>query len=376
MEIIESEILSTTLTQQFIGPFDGRLPGPMRMGIDLDGEMISRVSIENGFAHRGLERLFMEHSWQVCIAFADRIDPEAAIFGELAYCMAVERLANIKVPRRAEKIRILMSELNRISCHLKFVACMARSVHSETAFHYILRDREKILDLYELQTGSRFSPNYLCFGGVGFDVSEGFVEKVLEVRNLLKIRISEYNKLFSRNFGFLNRAKETGVLSLQAIKKFGITGPNARASGQRFDVRSSWPYSDYAAFDFSGYEQSDFVGGDIYDRYRIRLLEMNQSLELIKQVSESVTDGDIISSDYKPKMSLPSGEAYACVESPRGLLGCSVVSDGGQIPVRVQFNTPSSHVLEGLPEVLRGERIEDLAVVLASLDICVAEVDH
>lgn len=368
------EILRTDLVPWEIGPYHSALPGPMKLALLLDGEVIVKGTAETGFLHRGLEKAIENHPWVSTIAYSDHLDPEGAVFGELALCLAVEELASIEVPPRALAIRLILSELGRISSHLGFVARSARAVGSSTMFHYVLRDREKVLDLFELLTGSRFSVNFLRFGGVTGDVTEGFIERVLEACDVIQIRLKEYNDLLSFNRSFMKRTSGVGVISQEQARKLGVTGPNARACGLAFDARKAHPYSGFDRIDF---EVPVSPGpGDAHERYLLRLREIAQSVGILKQILDRMPEGDFLSLRVGLDHKMPAGEAYSRIESSRGLLGCHVVSDGGTRPCRVQFRVPSGAHLAVVPELLPGIRIEDLPVVLASLDIGVSEADR
>ena len=378
MKELKRETLRTDLTTWTIGPYHGSLPAPMKLRLSLDGEIITDCDVETGFLHRGLEKACELHSWKAAIAYADHLDPECAIFGELVLCMAVEQMSEIDVPARAQCIRLILSELARISGHLSFMVRMARAVGSETIIHYLLRDREKILDLFELLTGARFSLNFLRFGGVSADVTDGFIERVLEVCELIRIRMKEYNDLFTFNFGFLKRTSQVAPISKKLVALCGITGPNARASGVAFDVRKKFPYSGFDRLDFEtplGQGEGGVLG-DVHDRFLIRLREISQSMEILKQLLDVVPAGEFMNRKIPPGSKLPPGEAYFRVESSRGLLGCHVVSDGGLSPSRVQFRPPTVANLMAIPQIICGIRIEDLPVVLASLDLGIAEADR
>jgi len=255
---------------------------------------------------------------------------------------------------------------------------MAKAVGSETIIHYLLRDREKILDLFELLTGARFSLNFLRFGGVSADITDGFVERILEVCDLIHIRMKEYNDLFTYNHGFLKRTSFVGTLSQQLIKHCGITGPNARASGVSFDIRKVSPYLGYDRLDFEvpvGLGEGGNLG-DVHDRFILRLREISQSMEILRQIVEIVPQGEYINGNIEKESIIPAGEAYSTIESPRGLLGCHVVSDGTHHPSRVQFRVPTVSSIMAIPKLVEGIRIEDLPVVLASLDLGIAEADR
>jgi NADH-quinone oxidoreductase subunit D len=375
---VKPESLRTDLGSWDIGPYHGALPGPMRLSLKLDGEVIVSGAVETGFLHRGLEKAFEQNSWRSSVAYADHLDPEGAVFGELALCLAVEEIASIEVPVRAQAIRVLLAELTRISGHMGYIVKMARAVGAETMVHYVLRDRERVLDLFELLTGARFSLNFLRFGGVKADVTEGFIERVLEVCELIRIRIKEYNDLFTFNHSFLRRTAGVGVISLESIHRLGITGPCARASGETLDVRKTDPYSGYEKLDFNvpvGRGEGGEVG-DAHDRFLIRLREVAESVEMLKQAADMMPKGGFTQMDASQEFNVPAGEAYSRIESSRGLLSCHVVSDGKHRPSRIQFKTPTTPLLEVVPEIVQGVRIEDLPVVLASLDLGIAEADR
>lgn len=380
-----TEAMRTHLSSWEIGPYHPALPGPMKLRLSSDGEMIVRAECETQFLHRGLEKCFELHPWISTVVYADHLDPEASVFGETVYCMAVEEIANIAVPPRARSIRVILLELARISSHLLSISKVAGSVGAETMVHYVLRDRERVLDLFELVSGVRFSVNFLRFGGVAADVTEGFIERVSEVCETIRHRLKEYNDLFTYSHSFLLRSGRVGVLSREQVQLHGLTGPNARASGVAFDVRKDLPYLGYENIDFGvviGREDESAanggrsVMGDVHGRFMVRLREIAQSIEILRQTCDTTPSGEFTSVRVDREFRVPAGEAYARIESARGLLGCHVVSDGRGKPARVQFRTPSSAALKVIPSLLAGIQTEDLATVLASLDISVAEADR
>jgi NADH-quinone oxidoreductase subunit D len=373
-----NETLNTDLSHWQMGPYHDALPGPMLLKIHSDGEVIVGAETQAGFLHRGLEKALEGHPWISTLTYADHLDPEGAVFNETVVCFAVEEVGKIPVPPRAQTIRVILLELARVSSHLGYIARFAKTMGAETLMHYVLRDREKVLDLFELASGVRFSLNYLRFGGVSADVTEGFIERVLEVCEVLRIRLKEYNDLFTFNHVFLNRAQGVGVLHLETVEEFSVTGPNARASGLSLDIRKAQPYLSYDRLDFEvpiG-RFGEGVPGDVHSRFMIRLREIAQSIEILKQASENMPLGDFCSIRVDREFRLPRGEAYARVESSRGLLGCHLVSNGESKPSRVQFRTPSVASLAVIPTLLEGARLEDLATILVSMDISLSEVDR
>jgi NADH:ubiquinone oxidoreductase subunit D len=346
----------------------------MKLRLRLEGEVITACEVETGFLHRGLEKALELHLWQSSIAYADHLDPEAAVFGELALCLAVEEIMNLEVPPRAQVIRIILSELARVSSHLVFIARMARAVGSETVIHYVLRDRERVLDLFELLSGARFSLNFLRFGGVCADVTEGFIERVQEACELIRIRLREYNDLFTYNHAFLGRTQSVGVISTASALSSSLTGPNARASGVSLDVRRDFPYSGYQGSEFP--DSESVISGDAHARFLLRLREIGQSVEILRQETEQIPRGEFASIKVDKDFKVSKGESYQRVESARGLLGCYVVSEGGRSPARVQFRPPTYAALAILPALARGVRLEDLPIIMASLDLGIAEADR
>lgn len=373
-----SEILQTDLATWNIGPYHQSLPAPMQLKLQLDGEIIVGSAIETGFLHRGLEKALERQQWTAAISYADRLDPENAAAAELALCLAAEEVAQIPVPPRAQRIRTVLCEMGRITSHMSYIINVARAVGSETMLHYVLRDRETLLDQVELLTGARYSLNFMRFGGVKNDVTEGFIERILEICELIRIRLKEYNDLFTYNHAFLGRTRNIGGLSINLIDRYGVTGPNARASGSALDLRKVKPYNGYEYYDFHlCLGQTDGqTPGSAHDRFVIRLREMAESVVILKQALESIPEGAFCSTPQGKAPPIPQGEAYARVESPRGILGCHVVSDGSNAPWRVQFRPPTYSNLQALPHLLQGVRVEDIAVLLASLDLGIAEADR
>lgn len=367
------EIIKTDLTSWEIGPYHSALPGAMKLRLNLDGEIIVSGTAETGFLHRGLEKAMELHPWQAAVTYADHLDPEGAVFGELALCQAIEELSEVQVPQRAQAIRLILSELARVSCHMGYIVRVSRAVGADTLVHYVLRDRERVLDLFELLTGARYSINFLRFGGVAADVTEGFVERILDVCELIRIRLKEYNDLLTYNHAFLKRTQGVGVLPLSEVSYWGVTGPNARASGSEFDVRKKHPYSNFGRLDF---DVPIGHAGDVHERFLIRLREIAQSVEMLRDLAESVPAGEYAYGRVDQQFKVPRGEAYSRVESSRGLLACHVISNGGRYPARVHFRTPTATHLQLIPSIIIGARIEDLPVILASLDLNLAEADR
>jgi NADH-quinone oxidoreductase subunit D len=374
---ISMERLPTQKSQLSWGPIHPGLPAPMRLDLKIDGERIVAAQVEVGFLHKGLEKSFEGRNWFSAIVGADRLDSSGSAFSEMALCLAVEEICNIQVPRRAQSIRLILSELNRVSNHLEYLAKMAQAVGFETTMHYILRERESILDLFELMTGSRFNLGFFRYGGVVADITEGFIERVFEVCRQIQIRIKEYHALMIDNEAFVSRLAWLGTLSAEDVYTFGITGPNARASGVQIDVRKSFPYSGYELVEFTVPAGRGTRGslGDSFDRLMVRLEEVQECIHILTHVAERVPAGDFACIKVGYDFTAPAGESFSRVESARGYLGCHAISSGESSPVRIQWRTPSSHHIRALPKLLRGVALQDVSVLLASLDLCISEVD-
>ncbi len=375
---MERECLQTELTPWTIGPYHASLPAAMRVSLMLDGEIVVSAQVEAGFLHRGLEKAMERSRWHALVAYADHLDPECAAFGELALCMAAETAGRIEVPERARIIRTILAELSRVSSHLLYLAKVSRAVAAGTMVHYVLRDRERILDLFELLTGMRFSLDFIRFGGVSADMTEGFIERVLEICELLRIRLKEYNDLLTFNRSFLDRTVGVGLLGRELALKHGVSGPNARAAGLGIDLRKQLDQLSYGSVDIEVpvIRHEGRAAGDCHDRFVTRLREISQSIEILKGLCDRVLPGEHASIRVEHEFVLPAGEAYSRLESSRGILGCHLVSEGQLRPARVQFRTPSVASLRAVPEVMPGVRLEDVPVVLASLDLSLAEVDR
>jgi NADH-quinone oxidoreductase subunit D len=372
------ERVPTLTTELLMGPFSPELPGALKLALEVDGEVVVNTRLERGYLHRGVEKVFESQVWFSALVAADRLDPESSFFGELSFCLAVEEISGVAVPERAARIRIIVSELARISAHLYFLARFSQRAGAETLFHYLLRERERIHDLFELLAGARFTLNFLRYGGVSSDVSDGFLERVLETCDVIRLRLKEYNDLLSFNRAFLRRTVGHGVVAPEQLIRCGVTGPTARAAGLVSDLRRDRPYCGYDEIDFLVPDGRDEEGvpGDCHTRFILRLREINQSVEILRQAIEAMPKGPINETEVLADFAPPAGEAFTMIESSRGQLGCHVVSDGGPRPVRVQFRSPALFNLHAIPDFLVGAQVEDVSLLIASLDISVAEADR
>ena len=360
-----------------LGPYLAGFPGPLRMHLKLDGNVIVSARPEAGFLHRGIEKAIEMQSWIASVGYAGRVDPEASFFYELAFCLAAEQLGGVRPSRRATRIRTLVCELTRVASHMGFLARFARASQAETFFHYVSRDREKILDLFELLTGSRFAYNFCRIGGVAADVTDGFIERVSETCELMGYRIREYNDLFSYNHAFLRRSRGLGLMTSEAALKYAVTGPNLRATGEERDLRYTDSLLDYSQLDLEApIRHGDEVRGDVFSRYLIRVREIQQSIEILRRALESFPEG--AHQEKAPTAEgLGAGEAYVRLEGARGQLSCHVVSEEqNKKPARVHFGVPSVATMSSVASVLEGELLEDLSLILASVDLSISEVDR
>ena len=348
--------------------------GPYKIQVVEDGELVRDVKFELGYGHRGVQASIQKVSFVAGNAIADKVDYLAAPACNLAYCLAVERLSHIEVPARAKYVRVLLTELNRISSHLFFMAQVAHEVGLQTAFHFALRERERYLEIFEMYCGSRIPFGSICIGGVSAEVTEGFLYRIENALKETDLFGREFNGLMMQNALLLHRLSGLATISPEAIQSAGITGPNARASGVQVDVRKDSSYAAYDEISFPEIVTASFKG-DMLSRVRCRLLEISQSIEMIRSILNKIPKGNFrigIGADFLP----PKGDTYLEVESPRGAFGVFVRSDGKREPARVHFSTPSYLSLRAVPDILKQIMVEDVYLVLLGLDICMSEVDR
>lgn len=363
-------------TEQFIlnlGPVHPSTHGVFRMRVTLDGEIIQDVEPVFGYLHRGVEKLCEQRTYKQNIPLSDRLDYVSAINNNWPYVLAVEQLAGIQVPQRAEYLRVIMGELQRIASHLLAVGSVMNDMGIFfTPFMYMFREREKIIDLLEMVTGQRLLYNYMRFGGVSQDIPTEFLPALARLLKVMPGYLDEYDRMLAKNEILLSRLQGIGALQPQTAINASTSGPILRGSGIKWDLRKAAPYSVYENFEFDVPVGST---GDCYDRYRVRMEEMRQSLRIIQQAVEQMPAG-------KEKIPTPlrlrpaAGEAYAQVESPRGMLGCYLVSDGSEKPYRCHFRAPAFINLTVLRELLIGQKLADAILIFGSIDISMGEVDR
>ncbi|MBI3586669.1 MAG: NADH-quinone oxidoreductase subunit D [Ignavibacteriales bacterium] len=361
-----------------MGPQHPSTHGVLRLEVVLDGEIVVDVIPHIGYLHRCFEK-HCEHmtNYQQVIPYADRMDYLASMNNDLGYALAVERLLKIEVPPRVEYIRVIMSELQRIASHLIAIGTYGIDIGAFTPFLWCFRDRERILDLFEMTCGARLLYNYIWIGGLSHDLPPKFVEMAKDFCAYFKPNIKELNDVLTFNQIFVKRTANVGVLPKDVAINYGCSGPMLRASGANWDLRRDDPYSVYDKFEWQPEIGKGEMGtvGDCWDRHIVRIREMEQSVKIIEQALASIPEGNVQAAI--PKRIRPEpGEIYIRTESPRGELGFYVVSDGTGSPYRIKARAPSFVNLSVLPEISRGSMIADLVAIAASTDIVLGEVDR
>jgi len=387
-----SEIMELNL-----GPHHPSTHGVFRAIVELDGEIVVNVVPHLGYLHRGYEKTCENKHYHQVIPLAERCDYMGASSNSLVFCLTMEKILDVKVPERAQVIRVIMAELSRIFSHLFWLGTHGHDVGAMTPLFYMLREREEIMNLFELTAGGRLMPNYLRIGGLIRDLEEGFVERLRDFTNHFDQRVDEYETLLTKNVIYIDRTKGIGILSLEDAIALGVSGPMIRASGLRWDIRKTEPYCGYENYDFDIPVET---GCDVYSRYLVRVAEMRQSNRILKQALDRLPEGEIRARKagvifppqeeiYTKMESLihhfmlvveglrpPIGDFYQCIESPRGELGCYIVSDGGPRPYRLKWRAPAFVNLESLAKMAKGNFFADLIAILSSVDIVLAEVDR
>ncbi|MBN1302342.1 MAG: NADH-quinone oxidoreductase subunit D [Melioribacteraceae bacterium] len=367
-------------TEQLIlnmGPQHPSTHGVLRLEVELEGEVVTKVKPHLGYLHRCFEKHAEAMSYPQVIPYTDRMDYLASMYNNFGYVLAVEKLMGIKVPERVEYIRIIMGELQRIASHMVALGTYGLDIGAFTPFLYLFRDREKILTLFEMTCGARLLYNYMWVGGLSHDLHPDFVRMTREFISYFRPNVVEVNELLTFNKIFIERTANIGILPADTAINYGITGPNLRASGVKWDLRKNDPYSIYDRFDFEIPVGEGTMGtvGDCWDRYYVRVLEMEQSLRIIEQALDQLPEGDINESIPK-RIKPPAGSVYQRVENSKGELGYFIISDGTLNPFRVKVRAPSFVNLSVLNELCRGHMVADIIAILGSIDIVLGEVDR
>ena len=360
-----------------MGPQHPSTHGVLRLELVIEGEIIKNVTPHIGYLHRCFEKHCEVMTYPQIIPYTDRMDYLASMCNEFGYVIAVERLMGIEVPERVEYIRVIMAELQRIASHLVALGTYGADIGAFTPFLFCFRDREKILNLFEITCGARLLYNYIWIGGVMHDLHPDFIRLTKEFIKEFRPNLKELNDLLTFNQIFIDRTANVGILPAETAINYGITGPNLRASGVNWDLRINDPYSIYDRFDFKipvGKGENGTVG-DCWNRYYMRILEMEESLKIVEQAINQIPDGDV-SSAIPKRVKPPAGQIYSRVENPRGELGYFIVSDGSVNPTRIKVRAPSFVNMVVFGELCKGHMVADVVAILGSIDIVLGEIDR
>lgn len=372
-----SSELKTELMTINMGPQHPSTHGAIRFVLKTDGEVIHDCIPDVGYLHRSIEKIAESVTWQSFVPYTDRVDYVCAMNANWAYCSAVEKLLGLEVPKRAEYIRVIVGELNRISSHMVGIGAAGLDMGAFTPFLHTLGQRELVNDLLEMVCGARLTYNYMCIGGVNSDLPDGFIQKTNEFVDYFEVVADQINRLLTENEIFIKRFSNVATVSPQMAIDYNLVGPNLRGSGVKFDVRKAEPYSVYPELDFDIPIGTGDYGtlGDCYDRYMVRVKELKESVKIIRQCLAQIPDGEIkavVKSSIKP----PKGHVYYRTETPRGDTGYFIYSDGKTSPYRLKIRTGSFTGTAIIPELAKGIFIADLVAVIGSLDIVAPELDR
>jgi NADH-quinone oxidoreductase subunit D len=380
-----------------MGPQHPATHGVLRIELDLDGETVIEARPVIGYLHTGIEKNMEAKTYTQALTMTDRMDYLAPMSNNLVYVSAVEKLMELEIPPRAEYIRVIMTELTRLNSHLVWVGTHAIDIGAMSMLLYAFREREKITQMYEFVSGVRMMSSYFRVGGIAQDVPKGFEDRVNDILKVLPGKINEYEGLLTENKIWRNRTIGVGTISAEDAIDAGLSGPSLRGSGVSWDLRKSKPYSYYDKFEF---DIPIGKNGDVFDRYTVRLEEMRQSLRIIRQALDGLPDGPVMTSDRKvtppPKAEVltgmeqlihhfklvvhgfqpPPGDVYFAIESPKGEIGCYLVSDGTKKPYRVHFRPPSFVNISAFNKLVAGRMVADVIACIGSIDIVLGEIDR
>ncbi|MFD0617331.1 NADH-quinone oxidoreductase subunit D [Paenibacillus sp. GCM10027629] len=355
-----------------VGPQHPSTHGVFRIVVKLDGEVIKEATPVMGYLHRGTEKLAEDLNYTQIIPYTDRMDYVSAMTNNYVLVDAVEKMMQLEIPERAEFLRLIVMELQRLASHMVWWGTYLLDIGAMSPFLYAFRDREIIIDLFNELCGARLTYNYMRVGGVKWDAPAGWIDKVREFIPYMKKKLVEYDNLVSGNEIFLQRIIGVGKYDAQTAIDYGLSGANLRCTGVNWDLRKNEPYSIYDRFDF---DVPLGTNGDCYDRYVIRMEEMRQTLRILEQAIEQFPKDGEIMGKVPRVIRPPAGEIYARIESPRGEIGAYIVSKGKAEPYRLKFRRPSFVNLQILPKLLVGETMTNLITILGGVDIVVGEVD-
>jgi NADH-quinone oxidoreductase subunit D/NADH-quinone oxidoreductase subunit C/D len=355
-----------------MGPQHPSTHGVLRLLVSLQGEIVQRLDPHLGYIHRGIERMCEKNTYAQIIHLTDRMDYLSCHMNNEAVCLAVENALEVEVPERVKYIRTIMSELQRLDSHQLWWSSMGMDLGALTTFFYGLRDREHILDIFEETCGARLLMSYNTPGGVMYDIHPNFQKRVKEFLKYFRKRLPEYDQLLTGNIIFQNRTKGIGILSKEDAINYSITGPAGRGSGFSCDIRKKLPYS---AYPYVKFNEILLQEGDSLARYKVRIAEMWESMNIIEQLIDNIPEGSH-TAKMKPVLKLPAGEYYQRVETARGDLGVYIISDGNKTPFRMKFRSPNFCNLSVLDHVSRNGKIADLVAIGASFDFVIPDIDR
>jgi NADH-quinone oxidoreductase subunit D len=369
---VDQPFLDATELILNMGPQHPSTHGVLRVILKLDGEKVLNTECVIGYLHRGVEKIAENRTYTMFNPYVDRMDYVAAVSNGLGYCEAVEKLLNIEAPPRAQWVRTILTELNRIASHQLWLGTHALDIGAITPLFYTFRDREEILKIFEKYCGARLTTHAFRIGGCQYETYDGFEQDVKKFCDFVTPKVDEYETLLTTNRIWLERTKGVGILKAQDCIDLGVTGPVLRASGVKWDLRKAQPYAAYKNFEF---DIPTGQNGDTYDRYLVRIAEMRQALRIIRQAVDSIPEGPIMGKAPKV-MKPPVGEIYHSIEAPKGELGYFIVSDGSTQPYRIRVRPPSFVNLQALSKMVEGALVADVVAVIGTLDIVLGEVDR
>ena len=355
-----------------IGPQHPATHGVLRFRVSLEGEIIKKLDVHCGYIHRGIEKLCESMSYPQTLGFTDRLDYLGAMQNRHALCMCIEKAMGLEVSDRIRYIRTIMDELQRIDSHLLFIACLSQDMGALEVFFLGFRDREKVLDILEQTTGGRLIQAYNRIGGVQADIHPDFVKKVKEFIKYMRPKLQEYHEIFTGNVIVQQRLEGTGVLSREDAISFGATGGTGRASGWACDVRKRHPYGVYDKVDF---KEIVLDNGDCFDRYMVRVKEIEESLNIVEQLIDNIPEGEYLMKT-KPVIKLPEGSWYSAVEGSRGEFGVYLESRGDKSPYRLKFRSTGLPLVSCIDTISRNAKIADLIAIGGTLDYVVPDIDR
>src|SRR6201988_2040825 len=381
-----------------MGPQHPSTHGVLRIALELDGETVVKAVPDLGYLHTGIEKSCEDKTYSQAITLTDRMDYLNPLVNNLVYCLAFEKLLGLEIPKRAQYIRVMMVELQRISSHLVWLGTHAIDMGAMSVFLYCFREREEILKIFERFAGQRMMTSYIRIGGLALQTPAGWREQVRRFLDMMPARIDEYETLLTENRIWQGRLKGVGYLPPEILISYSTTGPGLRAAGVAYDNRKAFPYCSYEEFDFNVVTRTE---SDCYARYLVRVAEMRESLKIIRQAMDKISDDGPIKAEapgiippdrekmktemqaliyhfkiFTEGFSPPPGEVFVPTESPRGELGCFIASDGSPKPLRVHFRGPSFVNLQALPLMVKGQLIADTVASIGTIDIVLGEVDR